>query len=986
MPDPASAGSLYLLDAHGLIFQMFYGVGPMTAPDGRPTNAVFGVTRALMNLYDRGADYLIAAMDHADPTFRSDIDANYKAHRDPPPDDLLRQEPLIEQMLQAMNIPCLRTPGFEADDAMATVATQAAARGLDVFVCTADKDCRQLIGPKVKMLNLRKDYEVLDAAGVLADWGVRPDQVIDFQSLVGDAVDNVPGVKGVGPKTAAKWLQHYGTLDKLIADADNAPGGPKTRQALKDAIANGDLAKSKRLVTLDVNVPIKIDWEGWKRRDWDGQKLLELCHEFGFRAFAERARKTLASSGAKKNAEMLDVIEASGGRQPPDAVRAEEPKKTDQGADAPRSPRKKGKKADSPSIPGMEDDQPVAPAPIEVAPGEAASGPASDGWNYDGYETVDTDVDFDRFLAALKKQKAFVFDLETTGLDPIHNPIVGYAFAWEPGTAYYLPVRAPAEDAALDPDATLAKLKPIFENPKIEKRNHNIKFDQIALAAAGVNLAGVAGDSMIAHYLLEPGARAHGLDDLTQRDLGHANVPISALIGKGKKQITMDKVRVSQVARYAGEDADTALRLAALYEPQLAPKGFRALYDDLEIPLIGVLAEMERTGIRVDVPFLQKLGTDMGTELAGIEAAIHALAGRTFNIASLKELQQVLFNELKLPVQKKTGIKGDPSTDQESLEKLAALGHELPKKLIDYRKVTKLKGTYVDVLPALADKDGRVHTSFNQAAAETGRLSSSDPNLQNIPARTEQGAQLRKAFIPKAGWTLVTADYSQVELRLLAHLCGDEALRTAFAQDRDVHTAVAAQIFKVAEADVTKAQRGVAKTVNFGVIYGMSAAGLSMRLSIPRTEAETFIDAYFARYPKVLDYQQRVLATAEKTGELHTLLGRKRTLDRGAVSGSSRYQNRGQAEREAINYEIQGSAADLMKRAMLAVARRLAAQKMQAKMLLTVHDELVFEAPPAEVKALAQLARTEMSGALKLDVPLKVDVAAGPNWLDVEDV
>ncbi len=987
MPDPASAGSLYLLDAHGLIFQMYYGVGPMTAPDGRPTNAVFGVTRALMNLYDRGADYLIAAMDHADPTFRSDIDANYKAHRDPPPDDLLRQEPLIEQMLQAMNIPCIRTPGFEADDAMATVATRAAARGLDVYVCTADKDCRQLIGPKVKMLNLRKDYEVLDAAGVLADWGVRPDQVIDFQSLVGDAVDNIPGVKGVGPKTAARWLQQYGTLDKLIADADNAPGGPKTRQALKDAIANGDLAKSKRLVTLDTDMKIEIDWERWKRREWDGQKLLELCHEFGFRAFADRVRKTLATSGAAKNADALATAGLAPEPTEASAPVADDDERGVPGASTPAKPaRKKGKKASA----GLFDElmeEPGAMAEAKAAaPAPVAPSPAADGWNYDGYETVDTDVDFDRFLAALKKQKAFVFDLETTGLDPIHNPIVGYAFAWEPKVAYYLPVRAPAEDAALDPDTTLAKLKPIFENPAVEKRNHNIKFDQIVLAAAGVHLAGVAGDSMIAHYLLEPGARVHGLDDLTADVLKHKNVPISELIGKGKKLITMDKVRVAQVARYAGEDADTALQLAAHFEPQLEAKGLRKLYDELEIPLIAVLAEMELTGIRVDVPFLQKLGTEMATELTGIEADVYAAVGREFNIGSLKELQKILFDEMKLPVQKRTGIKNEPSTDQESLERLAALGHALPKKLIDYRKVTKLKGTYVDVLPALADNDGRVHTSFNQASAETGRLSSSDPNLQNIPARTEQGAQLRKAFIPKAGWTLVTADYSQIELRMLAHFCGDETLRAAFTEDRDVHTAVAAQIFKVAEADVTKAQRGVAKTVNFGVIYGMSAMGLSVRLSIPKKEAEEFIDAYFARYPKVLDYQQRLLAHAQKTGEIQTILGRKRTLNTESISGSSRYQNRGQAEREAINYEIQGSAADLIKRAMLAVLRQLAAQKLQAKMLLSVHDELVFEAPPTEVKALAKLVRAEMIGAIKLDVPLKVDVAAGPNWLDVEDV
>ncbi len=438
---------------------------------------------------------------------------------------------------------------------------------------------------------------------------------------------------------------------------------------------------------------------------------------------------------------------------------------------------------------------------------------------------------------------------------------------------------------------------------------------------------------------------------------------------------------------YAGEDADAAWQLAEKLEAQLVSKGFRELYDKLEVPLVAVLADMELTGIRVDVPFLEKLGAEMAVELAGLEQEIHALAGREFKISSLKELQKVLFEELKLPVQKRTGIKNDPSTDSESLEKLAALGHALPKKLIQYRQVTKLKGTYVDVLPTLVDeKTGRVHSSFNQASAETGRLSSSDPNMQNIPARTEQGAQLRRAFIAREGWKFVTADYSQIELRLLAQFSGDETLRAAFAEDRDVHTAVAAQIFKVKESEVTKTQRGMAKTVNFGVIYGMSAIGLSSQLSISRKEAEEFIDAYFARYAKVLSYQQRLLENVHKTGEASTILGRKRRFDPTAISLKSSYRMRGQAEREAINMEIQGSAADLMKRAMLAVHARLKARKLQAKMLLTVHDELVFEAPPNEIAALAKLAREEMIGAIKLDVPLKVDVAAGPNWLDVEDV
>ncbi|MCI0704470.1 MAG: DNA polymerase I [Planctomycetia bacterium] len=993
MPDPAPAGSLYLLDAHGMIFQMFFGVGQMTAPDGRPTNAVFGMTRALMNLYDRKADYLIATLDHAEPTFRTKLDPNYKAHRDPPPDDLVAQEPLITRVMEAMRIPFLIVPGFEADDVMATVSAEAAERGLDVFLCTSDKDCRQLVTSKVKMLNLRKDGEILDPAAIIADWGVRPDQVIDFQALVGDSVDNVPGVVGVGPKTAAKWLQQYGTLDNLIAHADEAPGGPKVKQALKDAIANGNLEKSKKLVTLDKKVPIKFDWEGWKRKDWDGQQLLELFHEFGFRGFAERVRKTLAASGAKKNAEALAVAgltpsEASGGRKSPDATATDDgrgiPGATpDPSEDTKKKPARssKAKKGDTPSLFAEEEaaESALAPEPVRAAiPG--------DTWSYEGYETIDTQEKFKTFLAALKKQKQFVFDLETTGLNPISDPIVGYAFCWEPKRAFYLPVRAPKEDAALDPDKTLEALKPIFEDAKIEKRNHNIKFDQIVLAAAGVKLAGVAGDSMIAHYLLHPGERSHGLDDLTLDALKHKNISIYELIGKGKKQTTMDTVRTARVRDYACEDADAAFQLAAKLEPELASKGFRELYDTVEVPLIAVLAETEFTGIRVDVPYLQKLGSEMGNELEGIEKEVHTLAGRVFNVGSLKELQKILFEEQKLPVQKRTGIKNEPSTDQESLERLAALGHALPKKLIEYRKLIKLKNTYVDVLPVMADSAGRVHTSFNQAAVETGRLSSSEPNLQNIPTRTEQGAQLRKAFIPRDGWKLVTADYSQIELRMLAHFCGDETLRAAFAEDRDVHSAVAAQIFKVKEADVSKAQRGMAKTVNFGVIYGMSAMGLSTRLSIPKKEAEQFIDAYFARYPKVLEYQQRLLANAHKTGEVSTLLGRKRALNKDAINPNSRYQNRGQGEREAINYEIQGSAADLMKRAMLAVHGKLAARKLQAKMLLTVHDELVFEAPPKEVSAIAKLAREEMIGAIKLDVPLKVDVAAGANWLDVEDV
>ncbi len=974
MPEPAPAGSLYLLDAHGMIFQMFFGVGPMTAPDGRPTNAVFGVTRALMNLYDREAAYLIAALDNKEPTFRETIDPNYKAHRDPPPDDLLTQEPMIQQVMDAMRIPFLTVHGYEADDVMATVAAEAEARGLEVYLCTSDKDCRQLVTEKVKMMNLRKEGEILDAAGILADWGVRPDQVVDFQSLVGDSTDNITGVPGVGPKTAAKWIRELGSLDAIIANPDQVSGGPKVKHALKDAIANGNLAKSRQLVTLNPKVPLTFDWEAWQRRDWDGQRLLELFHEFGFRGFSERVRKTLTNSGEKKNDAML---EAAG------IVPAPQPGKP---AQKPARSSSRSSKPSQPTGPSLFDQ--INETVPEASEANDASKPVlGDDWSYAGYELVDTPERFDAFLRELTAQRAFVFDLETTGLDPLQCEIVGYAICWEPHRAYYLPVRAPASDAKLDPIATLAALKPIFENAVIEKRNHNIKFDQIVLAANGVDLVGVAGDSMIAHYLLHPGARAHGLDDLTREWFGHENIKIADLIGKGKKQITMDKVPTAKVRDYACEDADAAWQLSAKLEPEIVSAGHHSLYQQLELPLLRILAEMERTGIRVDVPFLQNLGSQMGTELAGTEKEIHALAGREFNIASLKELQKVLFDEQQLPIQKRTGIKGEPSTDQESLERLAALGHVLPRKLLAFRQVSKLKNTYVDVLPTLVNPNtGRVHTSFNQATAETGRLSSSDPNLQNIPARTEQGAQLRKAFIPQEGWVLVTADYSQVELRLLAHFCADETLRLAFTADRDVHAAVAAEIFKVKEDEVTKAQRGMAKTVNFGVLYGMSAAGLSTRVSIPRKEAEEFIDQYFARYPKVLEYQQRLLETAHRTGVVKTILGRYRNFKPEAINPKSNYRNRGQAEREAINMEIQGSAADLMKKAMLAVSDRLTAQKMRSRMLLTVHDELVFEAPPEEVTAVAKLARDEMTGAMQLEVPLKVDVAAGANWLEVHDV
>ncbi len=964
LPD---AGTLYVLDTHGMIFQMFHGIGPMSAPDGRPTNAVFGVTRAIMGLYDHGADYLLATFDRKEPTFREDLYKQYKAHRPPPPDDLIVQIPMISQILDAMCIPVLSIAGFEADDLMATLASEGAARGLKVHLCTSDKDCRQLLTDRVQIRNLRKG-ETLDAVGLKADWGVEPRQVVDFQALVGDSVDNVPGVAGVGPKTAAKWLQQYGTLENLIAHVEEL-GGPKLKLAMQTAIANGSLELSRKLVKLDVNVPMPLEWESWRRRDWDGQRLLELFTEFGFRGFANKVRSTLTQSGVKQNAEMLQTI----GEPTQLATAVAQSQETTKPIKLP--------KPDRPSLFDQIDNDggPDADFAFGALAGE-------DDWKTN-YITIDTPKDFTGFLGKLSKQARITFDLETTSLEPMWAEIVGYAFSWAEQEAYYLPVRGPVGSPMLDPVTTLAKLKPVFENDKVAKANQNIKYDLLVLRAQGVTLHGVAGDSMIADYLLHSGERTHNLDELSRRYLKHENISIKELIGTGKKQITMDQVPIDKVSKYACEDADTAQRLTAFLEPQLAEQGLRQLYDDLEIPLIEVLAELEFNGVRLDTPFLAKLSAEMEIQLASLEKEIHALAGRAFNIASPKQMREMLFDEMKLPVQKKTDTTGEPSTDQESLERLAALGYELPKIIVGHRQVSKLKGTYVDALPLLVNpRTGRVHTSFNQTVASTGRLSSSDPNLQNIPTRSDQGKQIRQAFIPPDGWRILTADYSQIELRLLAHFCGDTQLQTAFAEGRDVHTRVAAEIFKVVEDRVTKDQRRVAKTVNFGVLYGMSAAGLAIRLGITRQEAETFIHAYFERYPSVLAYQDNLLMNARKTGFVATILGRRRAFDPVAIRFNSSYRSRSSAEREAINMEIQGSAADLMKLAMLAVHKQLRAEKLRTKMLLSVHDELVFEAPPEEVPALATLVRHEMIGAMKLSVPLQVDVAAGPNWLDVEDV
>ena len=951
---PGNNPSLYLIDAHALIFQVFHAIREMSSPSGLPVNALYGFTRDVLYLRnEKRPDYLLAVFDMAGPTFRDKILPEYKANRSAPPSDLQLQIPLIKDMLDGLRVPVLGVPGFEADDVIATVATAAAARGIDVFICSSDKDCRQLLGDHVNIFDLRKQ-RLYDRERLREDWGIAPEQVVDFQSLVGDAVDNVRGVEGIGPKTAAKLLQEYKDIETLLANVHKVPGA-KRQENLRGA--GPVLERNRQLVRLHTAVPLPLDWEGWKLRAPDAARLHTLFREWGFRRFAEQMRGLAESRGP---APVATAKEAAPGAEVQGELFAAEAN---------------GEPADATSA-VADNGQPAATEALRAR------------WQAT-YSLVDTPEKFAAFLKELKKQKRIAVDLETTDLDPRKAEIVGYAISWKEGEAYYLAVRGPEADARLDPEETLAKLKPLLEAERPAKVNQNIKYDRMVLRQHGIDLRGVVGDPMLADYLLHAGERNHNMEVLARDYLHHQVIPITDLIGKkGKNQKRMDEVATARVAEYSGEDADVALRLCDLLEPQLDAAGLRTLYDELEIPLIEVLAELESNGIRLDVPLLRRLGEDMTRQMDALEKEIYALAGHEFNIASLKQLRQVLFDELKLPVQRRTGITNEPSTDQETLEALA-VKHALPHKLLEHRKLAKLKGTYVDALPELVDaKTQRIHASFNQTVAATGRLSSSDPNLQNIPIRTELGGQIRQAFLPEPGWELLTADYSQIELRLLAHFCGDEAMRQAFAEDRDVHASVAAQIYSVPEPEVTSAMRRVAKTVNFGVIYGISPFGLARRLEVPKEEAAHFIDAYFARYPKVLEYQGRLLENARKTGYVSTILGRRRPFDAKGIRPDSTYLQRNQAEREAINMEIQGSAADLIKVAMLNVYRRLKADGRRTRMLLQIHDELVFEAPPEELRPVAEMIEHEMTEALasRLQVPLKVDLSAGPNWLEVQEL
>jgi DNA polymerase I len=905
VPD-LSGKTVYVVDAHSLIFQVFHAMPEMTGPRGDPTGAVFGFTRDMLYLLDeKKPDYLFAAFDLLGPTFRHELFTAYKEHRTEMPEALRPQLRQIRRVLAGLGIPVVECESYEADDVMATIARIVDEAGGNCYVVTSDKDCRQLITERVKLYNVRKDT-VIDAAALEEDWHIRPEQVIDFQSLVGDSVDNIPGVPLVGPKVAAEWLGKYWTLENLLAHIDELPKG-KRRENLKAGREQAFI--SRQLARLETQVPVKLDWSDAITGSFDPAGAAELFAEFGFHSLTNEMRKRAS-----------------------------------------------------------------AEAPVFTH----------------RYEAIASQERLQWLVNELSRQPIISFDTETTSVSPRCAQIVGYSFAWKEGEAHYVPVRAPQGEPCLEPDATLAALRPVLENPAIAKIGQNLKYDILVLRCAGVAVAGATFDTMIASYLLDAGERNHNLDELAGRYLNHITTKIEALIGSGKNQKRMDEVPVAQITHYAAEDADVALRLMPILAARLEEAGLTKLHDDTELPLMEVLVELEFNGIKVDPKRLVELGEEYRARLGTLERKIYELAGHEFNIASPKQLQAVLFVEQKLPVLKKT--KTGPSTDADVLDELAREHpHPLLSKILEYRQYAKLLGTYVDAIPKLIHPETkRVHASFNQVVAATGRLSSSDPNLQNIPIRTQEGREIRSAFLPgEPDWKLLAADYSQIELRVLAHFSGDETLRAAFERDEDIHARVASQVFNVPLDQVSPAQRRVAKAVNFGVIYGQSPFGLAKMLNIEQDEAAQFIDAYFNGYPGVEKFLREILIACRKQGYVSTILGRRRAIQgvrdiSGSKLGDPASRQRNLPERTAINSVIQGSAADIIKLAMINIQRRLRRENRQSKMLLQIHDELVFETSPDELGLLERLVSEEMTGVIALKVPLKVDLKTGSNWAECE--
>jgi len=917
--------SFYIIDGHAQIYRAYFApFRELSSPTGEPTKATFVFTQMLMNLVaQRKPDYLAMVIDEGggdEPVFRSAIHPEYKANRRERPEDFLPQEERILNIVRDAGVPIFSRPGFEADDVIATMAKRLCGKDYEVYLVSKDKDLRQVLNDCTFMYDVQSD-EVIDAKKLEEKVGYGPGEAVEVQTLMGDAIDNVPGIPGVGEKTAAKLIKKYGKADEVLKHLDELT--PKMRENFETYAKRIPIAR--KLVTLADDVEIEFDAEKCAFKGLRAEGLKKHLAELGFHALLKRVEGE--SSGNGNTAAVPMRFEA-----------------------------------------GLFGEAGGGPAMPELKSGQGLD-----------YQLIDTDEKFAAFLNELKKQKRFAFDTETDALGAIDANLIGMSFSWKEGTGFYVPVRGPAGCALVDCERVLESLTPILEDPKVKKVGHNIKYDLLVMRSAGVELRGIEMDSMIAMFLLDAGKTSFGIDRLALELLNFRKVATEELIGKGKNQNGMDKVELQRVARYAAEDADIALRLCDLLAERMKDlKQIKKLNDELETPLIDVLAEMEWNGIAIDPAILREQSLAMGERIDELRKKIWASACFEFNVDSPKQLGDVLFNRLKLPVVKKT--KTGPSTDVEVLEKLADK-HECPKLILEYRSLVKLKNTYLDNLTDyVSPKDGRIHTSFNQTGAATGRLSSSDPNLQNIPIRTDEGRRIRLAFVPgdPAKNVLLTADYSQIELRVLAHFTGEPALVEAFEKDEDVHAAVAAEVFGVPLDKIAREQRAQAKIINFGIIYGVSAYGLARRIDGLDVEgAAKLIDSYNKRFPRVQMFLQQCVMEAQSQGYVATILGRRRPIP---DINSGVLSVRNGAERIAINSVVQGSAADLIKIAMLNVYRRMKNESRPSKMLLQVHDELVFETPEDAVENDAELIRQEMTGAMKLKVPLKVEVGWGKNW------
>lgn len=891
--------TLILVDGSSYLYRAFHALPPLSNSRGEPTGAVYGVATMLRRLLHEYRDARVAVVfDARGKTFRDELFADYKANRPPMPDDLAAQIEPLHALVKALGFPVLQVTGVEADDVIGTLATRAAAAGQPVLISTGDKDMGQLVNERITLVNTMSN-STLDRDGVKAKFDVWPEQIIDYLALVGDSSDNIPGVPKVGPKTAAKWLAEYQTLDAIIEHAEEIPG--KVGESLRASLEQ--LALSRELATIRCDVPLDVEPQDLRLAAPDTAALHELYTHLEFKRWLEELTSTTPETAT--------------------------PAATDKTA---------------------------------------------------VYDTVLTQKALDAWLKQLQKAPLFAFDTETTSLDYMQAEIVGVSFAVEAGKAAYVPLahRYMGAPAQLNRDKVLEQLKPLLESAQHAKLGHHIKYDAHVLLNHGIRLAGVKFDSMLESYVLDSTASRHDMDSLAGKYLGVQTVHFEDVAGKGAKQKTFDEIELERAAPYAAEDADITLQLHQTLWPRLEKiPALKQVYETIELPLVPVLLAMEHHGVLLDKKQLAKQSRELAKQLQILEQQAHELAGGPFNLGSPKQLQEILFEKLGLPVVRKTP-KGQPSTAEDVLEELAAQSHDLPRVILEHRGLAKLKSTYTDKLPELIQPDtGRVHTSYHQAVAITGRLSSSDPNLQNIPIRTAEGRRIRQAFIAPPGQVLLAADYSQIELRIMAHLSGDAGLIAAFAADQDIHQATASEVFSTPPEQVSSDQRRAAKAINFGLIYGMSAFGLARQLGIERSAAQEYVERYFARYPGVAAFMEATRVRAREQGYVETVFGRRLYLPDIKARNP---QLRQYAERTAINAPMQGTAADIIKRAMINVDAWLRSSGAPVRMIMQVHDELVFEVAANVVDDARREITRLMTGAAELKVALKVDVGTGANW------